>query len=310
MVGRLSTRGEVRMRKLNERFLSDLEEGALCSLLAAVQRDDSLCLELRGTYINLYYRGGNLLRINQEANFYRVFFDTNYFSDKNGAHLPEQELCEREHVEAWLGVLPRLKHAMDQSGKLKEEREVQQHLVRANNGRRLGKATDYYVCDIEYAGKGRRGQFDLVAVHWPSNPTERKRAENRRLVLMELKYGDGALVGSSGVSSHIEDLSKFLSDSDRVESLKTDMVHVFNQKRRLGLLNCDKDLARFSDEKPLLLLVFADHDPDKRKLGKVLDDLPNSPHAEVRIATAPLMGYGLFGEGMTVDSARERLRQD
>lgn len=310
MVGRLSTRGEVRMRKLNERFLSDLEEGALYSLLAAVQRDDSLCLELRGTYINLYYRGGNLLRIDQEANFYKVFFDTNYFSDKNGAHLPKQELYEREHVEAWLGVLPSLKHAMDQSGKLKEEREVQQHLVRANNGRRLGKATDYYVCDIEYAGRGRRGQFDLVAVHWPSNPTERKRAENRRLVLMELKYGDGALVGSSGVSSHIKDLNEFLSDSDRVGDFKADMIHVFNQKRRLGLLNCDKDLARFSDEKPLLLLVFADHDPDKRKLGEVLDDLPNSPHAEVRIATAPLMGYGLFGEGMTVDSARERLRQD
>ena len=310
MVGRVRTKGEARMRKLNDLFLSDLEEGCLCSLLAEVQRDDSLCLELRGTYINLYYRGGNILRVDQEANFYKVFFDTNYFRCTNKVDLPSQELCEREHVEAWLGVLPHLKHAMDQSGKLKVEREVQQNLLRVNNGRRLGKSTDYYVCDIEYAGKGRRGQFDLVAVQWPSNPTERKRAENRRLVLMELKYGDDALAGSSGVSSHIKDLNEFLSDSDRVGDFKTDMVDIFNQKRRLELLNCDKDLARFSDEKPLLLLVFADHDPDKAKLGEVLDDLPDSPHAEVRIATAPLMGYGLFGEGMTVDSARERLRQD
>ena len=88
MVGRVRTKGEARMRKLNDLFLSDLEEGCLCSLLAEVQRDDSLCLELRGTYINLYYRGGNILRVDQEANFYKVFFDINYFRCTNKVDLP------------------------------------------------------------------------------------------------------------------------------------------------------------------------------------------------------------------------------
>ena len=50
---------KVKMRKLNDIFLNDLKEGGrLFPLTDAVKSDPSLCLELRGDYVNVYYRGG------------------------------------------------------------------------------------------------------------------------------------------------------------------------------------------------------------------------------------------------------------
>jgi len=96
-------------------------------------------------------------------------------------------------VDAWLVVMPILKQTMDifLGRHPKEEREVQQLILRDNNFEGVSRATDYYVCDIEYANP--QGRFDLVAVHWPSNGAVRKKQDGRRLVLVETKYGDGAI---------------------------------------------------------------------------------------------------------------------
>ena len=86
---------------------------------------------------------------------------------------------------------------------------------------------------------------------------------------------------------------------DDLECFKRDMVGVFSQKRRLGLMpGCKKDLESFGNEKPILLLVLANHDPGKTALGKVLEDLPECPKADVRVAAATFFGYGLYDEGI------------
>ena len=292
------------MRKLDDGFLGALREGgSLHSLLAAVKSDLTLCLELRGDSINIYYRGGSLMKIEQRSSGdFILSFDKKYFADENRIDLPDST-----DVNAWIEGAPKLKRAMDQwLGKHRnDEREFQQLLLRENNHGRLAKSTDYYICDIEYQSES--GRFDLVAVHWPSKRSERKKPRNRRLVFMEMKYGDGALDGSAGIKSHIEDVNRFLSDPDELKNLKKDMVAVFNQKRDLELLDCAKSLESFSDEKPLFFLVFTNHDPEKTGLRSVLGDLPDSPHAELRVATASFVGYGLYDQGIhTIDEARKR----
>ena len=292
------------MRKLDDGFLGALQEGgSLHPLLAAVKSDPTLCLELRGDSINIYYRGGSLMKVEQRSNNVYIFsFNENYFSGTNRISLPD-----RTDVNAWLEVTPKLKNAMDQhlGKKRKNEREFQQLLLQENNYGRIARSTDYYICDIEY--QNENGRFDLVAVHWPSKPSKRKKAEDRRLVFIEMKYGDNALDGSAGIKSHIEDVNRFLSDPVKLINIKEDMVVVFKQKRDLGLLDCGKNLASFSNEKPLLLLAFANHDPEKSGLRSVLDNLPDSPHAELRVATASFMGYGLYDQGIhTIDETRKR----
>ena len=293
------------MRKLDDEFLKDLKErkGKLFSLTEAVKSDPSLCLELRGNYVNVYYRGGNLMKVTQTGNEYRIFFDKNYFKAGGKTALPD----EREGIDTWLDVSPKLKQAIDRwfGKRKKDEREFQQILLRDNNFGKIARSTDYYICDIEYQIKC--GRFDLIAVHWPSNPTTRKQPNDRRLVFIEMKYGDDALEGNAGLHKHIQDVNSYLSDRTKVDNFKQEMVGIFNQKRDLGLIDCGKDLSSFSNESPILLLVFANHDPGKSKLYELLRSLPESPHAELYVATASFMGYGLYEQGVhKIDEAWHR----
>jgi hypothetical protein len=50
-------------RGLSPTFLNDLQSGILAPVVQRMRDDRTLCLELRGDYVNIYYRGGNLLRL-------------------------------------------------------------------------------------------------------------------------------------------------------------------------------------------------------------------------------------------------------
>lgn len=296
----------VARRGLRPEFLADLQgERLLAPIRERVVRDQTLCLELRENYLNIYYRGGNLMRVCPAATDggYSVFFDTKYF---HGAvpSMPEPRIREASDVAAWLAALPTLKQAIDlaQPG---EEREVQQLILRDNNLGGIARWTDYYVCDIEYAN--HHGRFDLVAVRWPSTPAARKKQDGHRLVLGEVKFGDSALEGTAGLHAHIDDVNAYLAVPGNLAAIEEEMVRVFNQKRALGLIDCEKDLASFSDGAPVLLLVLVNHDPDKSRLRELLRTLPPSPHAELRIATSSLLGYGLYDPAiLTIDEALAR----
>ena len=171
------------MRQLEPEFLNALKKGDLLPLLKLVKDDSSLCLELRGDYINVYYRGGSLMEVNHGASGPRFHFDKNY-----GVKPPESTAG----VKAWLDAVPHLKHAMDMHevrSKSRSEREAQQLLLRENNFGRDAQSTDYYICDIEYNVGNWQGQFDMVGVHWPLK--DREEATDRRLVFVEVKYGEG-----------------------------------------------------------------------------------------------------------------------
>ena len=44
----------------------------------AVKKDHTLCLEIRENYINIYYRGGCLLKLEENDGKYRASFDRRY----------------------------------------------------------------------------------------------------------------------------------------------------------------------------------------------------------------------------------------
>lgn len=287
------------MRRLDNDFLSSLTQGLLAELTDMVRSDTTLDLELRGGYINVYYRGSNLLKVGRSpgpSDECSVHFDANYFADGEGLDLPRPVVRQREELRLWLAMCPELKRAVDRwLARVKEnpEREAQQLAVRDNNLGAVAKSTDFYVCDIEYQNED--GRFDMIAVHWPSTPADRKSAAGRRLAFVEIKYGDNAL---GNLHDHVRDVNRFVADARRLSEFKEDMVRVFNQKRGLKLIDCEKDLRTFSDQPPLLILAFANHDPQKTALPKLLKTLPPSPNIDVRVATASFLGYGLYDQGM------------
>jgi len=296
------------MRGLSKRFVDELKSGFLQPVLELVQGDPILCLEIRENYINIYYRGGNILKITESGNAFDTSFDRKYL-DENVTRVPMNlplKLWSKSDVMAWIEAIPFLKHEMDLwFGKHpKNEREFQQMMLRENNFRNsAARGTDYFICDIEYAN--RKGKFDLVAVHWPS--TNRKRNTGLCLAFIEMKYGYKALKGSAGLAKHIQDIDEFLSDDERVSNIKAEMINVFNQKLELGLIDCGKSIESLNNDGPECIIALAEHNPNSSILKKELDQLPPCTNVELRFAVSTFMGYGLYDENIyTLDDFKKR----
>jgi hypothetical protein len=293
-----------KMRGLSDFFLDQLEKGILLSLLELARKDRTLCLEIRENYINIYYRGGNILKLEEKdgaKGVYMADFDRNYL-DKATSRVPKdlpKELTSCVDVEQWLSAVPFLKHEMDLwfGRNPKNEREFQQLIVRENNLDKCAKSTDYFICDIEYANDN--GRFDLIAVRWPSSGAERKCNTNIGFAFIEMKYSDCALAGNAGLKQHLRDMNEFLSDPKNLRSLKIEMRNVFNQMRRLKLIDNQKDIEKFSNEKPEYIFVLANHDRDSSILKRELEELPLSyPNLELKFAVSNFMGYGLYKQNV------------
>jgi len=292
------------MRGLSRNFMEELQKGMLSPLLQLVREDFTLCLEIRKNYINVYYRGGNIIRIRERragSGIYIPWFDKKYLSKKRVLDLPKLPtvLQTAKDAKEWARAIPFLKQYMDFwfSRHHKDEREYQQLVVRENNLGKGARSTDYFICDIEYANTNKR--FDLIAVCWPSSPTARKNNRNVGLAFIEMKYGDGALIGKAGLRKHMQDMTDFLAVSGRLNGLKVEMKLVFNQMRELGLINNKKDIVDFRDENPEYIFILANHDPASKILARELRKLePSYPNLKLKFAVGNFMGYGLYQQNI------------
>lgn len=296
------------MRRLKDAFLKDcLPGGLLHPVVDLVRGDHTLDFQIRNNYVNIYYRGGNILKISTARGCYRGGFSSGY--DKQGRFdlkplpsIPDQA----PDAGTWVDAISRTKSAMNSYFAMerdKTEGEFQQLICRDNNVGKTGNVSDFCLCDVEYhiqkklleraGGNGAKGmRFDMIALRRP-RPGDARKGESR-LAIVEVKYGDGALTGSASLAQHVEDVDEFLGLDGLVSELKESMLLVHDQKRRLKLIADDEPIERISDEKPLLILVIANHDPRDRTLRRVLETLSRPVRAELRIATSSFMGYGLF----------------
>lgn len=300
--------GVLKMRVLNKKFILDLKSGELKDLLQAVKQDDTLCLEIRENYINIYYRGGNMLRVIQRGIKYILVFDFNYCKHKTTLSKYEIRLQRNKTVCDWIDSIPYIKAEMDlwfyEHPKL--EREYQQVILRDNNNSNIAGDTDYFIADIEYANSEYGCRFDLLGIKWISTQTARKNIELPSLAVMELKYGDNALDGTSGIRKHFSDIYGFFSNDATREAIYKDAEAMFNQKIVLGLIQgTKKQIQICRDIKPEYIIIFANHKPVKtilfRELKQALDDTPDIDNCiNIKVATASYMGYGLYDK-KTID---------
>jgi len=296
-----------KMRALNKMFMLDLISGQLKQLLQAVQLDDTLCLEIRENYINIYYRGGNLLRVKQKVNTYDYHFDFNYCIHKEYPSKYVSILRKNKSISDWVNSIPYIKAEMDlwfHESKNTLEREYQQVILRDNNNSSISGDTDYFIADIEYANSEYGSRFDLLGVKWLSNSAARKDNSSPVLATMELKYGDGVLSGSAGIRKHFADIDKFFSNESTREAIYKDTETMFNQKVELGLIQgTTKQIKINKETKPEFILLFANHKPVKtallRELRQALLDNPDiENYADIKIAFSSCIGYGLYADNM------------
>jgi hypothetical protein len=291
-------------RLLSSGFVDALKSGSLKSFLDYVLADDSLLMEIRKEYLNIYYRGGSLFRISPSGKDYTIFFDLNYCDKRRD----EIACLNNTDFDSWIENIPIIKAEMDSwfCGHQRLEREFQQLVARENNCSTVSQGTDYFITDIEYANSENHSKFDMLAVKWKSG-SERRTGKKASLSFVEVKYGDHALRRVAGLRDHIKDLVSFLDNPARKRDILSEVTGLFNQKRSLGLLKDTKRDIDIQDSSPLeFILLLANHNPSSTILKTELSLIRDSDHykkllslgCELKIATASYLGYGLYDQNM------------
>jgi hypothetical protein len=125
---------------------------------------------------------------------------------------------------------------------------------------------------------------------------------------MEMKYGDGALGGRSGLVKHLRDIDVLVSDNDKYESLLKTTESQFNQLDELGLLRFKHSkngmkLKLVAADKPEVIFILANHNPRSTKLVAILDDpevvaYGESQRFDLKFFVSSFSGYGLHADCM------------
>lgn len=299
-------------RYLSPAFLDAFKSGVLHPILEAVLHDNTLDFQIREEEVHVYYRGGKIIQISQtDTRQFRFSFDPEYCKEAP-LELPKANAPAQD----WVETFPLLKRAMDRHFTKNEkcEREFQQLIVRENTYSKSSNSTDFFIVDIEYVNplkvenRSTTTRFDLIGLHWPAEVAIRRNANTYRprLCIFELKYGDSALGGKSGLVDHLNNTLKFC-ETQALEGLKDEVVKLFRQKRKLKLVRFSKTGAPGEivalDERPMFIFLLANHNPRSTVLGSVLDtpefkdayDKLNE-YMDIRFGVASFFGYGLYEE--------------
>lgn len=245
------------MRKLSESFMQELTSGFLRSLTERVRQDHDLDLQIRDNYLNIYFKGNSLLRLNQvKSGKYRVMVHTKFSGDTLFS-----DLTNEETVDEFIRAIPMIKDNILSHGKPSLEIEYEQMIIRANNYEPRNNS-EYFIVDRQYAVSDI-GRFDLTGIYWPRQ--RRKRHQVVQPCLMEVKFA---------LNQDIQDVHQQLNryyqaiQQDPAD-IAQEIESIFQQKLELGLykqpsnrlaamktLKVSQNIENF-----LFILILVDYNP-------------------------------------------------
>lgn len=281
MANKSHTPRGIRNSKLLDAFA---DNGCYKRFLELVAMDDQLDLQIRSNYINIYYRGHNLARIEspngtvQFSEFY--FLRTHMIPDVTGIkgkHHINVKGDMKRNIPRRQEIIDNLRKERDslketfRSRKFdtyiteakkhidawlvdfpKAEREEQQEIINSNT--KIG--VDYTIIDIEF-------QTSTLApyAYKPVSKTDKRKSTRFDLIaidkhgqvyVIELKKGCGACTGKSGLADHVRMFKNSIGRAPK--EFLNEMSFILKQKKEFGII---KDNSLFIDETKQPLMVFA-----------------------------------------------------
>ena len=263
----------------NEKFWKNLTEGEYKEIIAfASQRENELDVQIRDNYLNIYYQGGNLLRVHPRSLYFDEFYFHRGAKDMRKTHLIDKcQKGDKACIARWEDYKNRRKEMLDilkergmatyckemkrimkeweadlhTIGISHDEKNAQQQISMNNRG-----ATDYTVVDLEYAvsttsnfkyngdSTKKVPRFDLIAVD-----------KSGQLYVIELKTGLKAIDGNSGIRAHIDCFEHSIGRDSKNDFIN-EMNELLRQKQELKLI--DKNVRIDQTKKPQFILAFSD----------------------------------------------------
>ena len=256
------------MRKLSDAFVYNLKTGFLSEINQRAINDTDLDLQIRDNYLNIYYKGNSLLKLDEVTpERYRVTIDTKF---TNGARIGD--LVDTETTQAFLDRVPFIKENILKHGKSSLEVEYEQMIIRANNYEPRNNS-EFYIIDRQITA-GKAGRFDLTGFYWKR--AKRRKGQEVPFCLMEVKFALNADI--QHVHEQIE--RYYLAIQNRAGEMAEEAEGILRQKIELGhfnqpanrlaamkTLSISRDINQFQ-----FILVLIDYNPHSSLLnmGKLM----------------------------------------
>lgn len=250
------------MRKLDNHFERELKTGGLFNpIVETVINDKALDFEIREGYINIYFKGNSILKLNGNGTYeiHKKFL--------TGTGLSKTNFSTVTDVSDYLNKLPIIKNNVInvKSKRPTLEIEYEQQMIRSNN---LNKNvnSEIYLTDRQYADNINNSRFDLSGFFWSRK--NRKRNQKVPLTFIEVKYS---------LNPDISDIDKQIDKyynavKGNISDIATETEYLKNLKIELGLINQANDrldaikTLRISDkiEDAKFIIALIDYNPNSK----------------------------------------------
>ena len=190
-----------------------------------------LIIGVRNNYLNLYYNCDSIAKIKYIRGSIICEIDKYYL---DGRHYDSKDKA-KHYVITQNEIIRNYKKIKKHSNtKTTPEKKAQSKLFILNNE---NSNSNWYCFDVEYVkafnnqtekNKAKlNGRFDIIAI---SKTTPHK------VALIELKYGNAAIGGKSGIFKHVSDFSKFCDLKFYDKHLKSEIIEILQSLKYLKSL--------------------------------------------------------------------------
>jgi len=265
------------MRYLDDDFMRALtEKGFLNPILRKVIIDKDLDLQIRKYYINIYYKGNSILKLEKKSNQYKANIHDKFLKGTDNI----KDLIDEKWVEHYLEQLPKLKeNILIKGGKRSMEIEYEQLIIRSNNLEKRVNS-EYFIIDRQYAAERENSdRFDLTGIYWSGK--NRKRGQRVPLVCMEVKYSLNKDIQEIDVQ-----LNKYYVHLEkRIKTIAEESTMVLKQKIELGIIIPDKErreaLSTLSISDSInevqFIVILVDYNPNSVLFERAIEKLKKLP---------------------------------
>lgn len=252
----------------NIKFFESLMNGNLRQMLNVINNDIDLDVQIRNDYLNIYYKGGNIAKVNSENS---VEFDKYYFyldmrssptkDIRKDSIVLKKLIMQRDLLiskfkeRKYSDYFKDAKETMDQWQKKNPKHErMEQHQLSIEN---QYNKSDYTIIDLEYQvstlsdftcsyvpkgkDKSKKPRFDIIAIN-----------KHGKLCVIELKKGIGALNDTSGLKEHWDCYQQSIERNH--QSFVNEMKNLLEQKQSFNLI--DKQV-KILDPIPEFLFAYS-----------------------------------------------------
>ena len=217
-----------------------------------------LIIGVRNNYLNLYYNCDSIAKIKLTkgdivCEIDKYYLDGKHYNSKDREKhfiIPQKQMIEQ---------YPNIKK--NSETKTTPEKKVQSKLVILNN---KNPNSNWYCIDLEYVKAFRNkdekdkanfnGRFDIIAL---------SKMKPHKVALIELKYGSGAIGGTSGIYKHVEDFSKFCEKGYFEGQLKQEIIEIVKSQKELGIAVPFESPEEFDKLTPEFYFITLDNNAEK-----------------------------------------------